>query len=139
MAIEYGIPITTTMKLDDVRRLLRNSPAAGQGINDWSILEPSQVGKSIIFDALHFTPTVEISAHIDKFDPDVGEDNIARLMDFVLRSVEGDAALLYNWEVPLAVRKNHQVVLNKNSDFWTKERLQSISAPFSLAGLANVE
>jgi hypothetical protein len=147
MTIEYKVAIATKRTPADMcRRLEVGSPLnaarggfSGPGINDADVLNQSDVGASTMLETHGFKPTVAVLMHVDKFNVEVGERTVADVLDFILTFVPDDAALVYNHELVLAVRKDKVLTLSETSDFWTPSHLQRIKMPYRMGVLGNLE
>lgn len=131
MAIEY------TLKVDSessVERLAQDvSSELGVGIRRestqlWSfedsfvfvtIFGPSERGSRIVFEEYGVHPTVCVGFRLDKFELQRAEDVLVTLTLAVLRSVSGDAILLYNGELPVLRRQAGVVSLNRGFEAWS--------------------
>ena len=101
------------------------------GINDVDVLEEERLGKSLVFDAFGFLPTLMAIFRLDKEDEQgEGENMVAEALNNLLAWIWGDAVLLLNNEVVVALRKDGVLTLNTSSSFWVPRRFARISFPY---------
>jgi hypothetical protein len=104
-----------------------------------SIRKPSDLTLEVIEDEFDFVPYVQVRFRLDgNGDTDTARMRIARACVTLLRFGAGDAVLLFNGERVVLLRKNGQLVLNRDLGFWTDERLALVTLPYRLDSIPHI-
>jgi hypothetical protein len=127
MSIEYTLYISNNLSMDEVDKILQKST---KDIVTY-IGKPNNMRISIIEDELNFTSNVFIKFVLGKFNKlQEGKKNVLRATLDMLKSVDGDLALLFNGEEVLLIRSKGVLVLNSNPDLWTDSDIVTIDVPY---------
>lgn len=145
MAIEYEFRSAADLDPDRATKLVAACPGversehglSAPGINDITVVKESALGRRLIREGLGFESNVRIVIHVSKEDPEVGEDEVARLLEQLLPQLPGDLALLLNNEKVVALRKGGKVLLNRDLQFW-RDRRAFVSATAFLESIPDL-
>ena len=85
---------------------------------------------------LGINPTVAIDFRLQKWH--IAQEEIMNATNRLLERTNWDIALVHGDSVVILVRKERNLILNKNSGFWTPERIAMISLPFEFQEMANL-
>lgn len=88
---------------------------------------------------LDILPSVELIFTLDK-RKDI-EGIHSEILDLTLKFAKEfgwDFALLLSCDEPVLIRKSGSLLLQENHEFWTSERLKTISAPYTFKELKNM-
>lgn len=146
MALEYMLRIATNLEPEKVLDFfasileLKKEPdyLSGSGLIIYASPE-SELGRSIINDEFHFTPTVRVTFRLDKFDDmEIGKIKFLRGTLELLRQAPGDAVLLFNNEDVILQRTGGRLILNDKSSFWTPEHLSEVKLSYEMRSIASL-
>jgi hypothetical protein len=151
MAIDYYLHLGTPLaaaevvgELQDFAQTLSDRPVTpelllGEGIatkrGTWIHATDTKVPSwSVMPEDFGFTPTVTVSFRQDKFTDTLAQtDDMIRLTSYLLDHVPGDAALHFEFEYIMLLRRDGELSLNERSDIWSPQRLAMVRQSYQRA------
>lgn len=86
-------------------------------------LEECPIGREIRLESSDIDSKISLSAIIGRSDDDTP---YGKLFLYLLDHLSGDALINYNGERPLLLRKNGSILLEQDSDYFTREPFRSL-------------
>ncbi|MFI1565565.1 SitI3 family protein [Streptomyces sp. NPDC020490] len=150
MAIEYDLDCATDLSANEVAAHLEEV-GKETGVLDASVTaerlvegaatrrgtwitvvtpRPPQPWHPIVID-LGFAPTVDVAFRMDKgVEVSDQQDDMIRLVAPLLRRVDGDAVLHFQFEQVWLLRRNGELSLSEEDDLWRPGRLSLMTQPY---------
>jgi hypothetical protein len=155
MALEYALPIKSHKDPGALLALITNSlrpeekapgreqPVLGNTyVTRYYNVDVNPVSDSYreyLQEELDIQVDQRVFFRLDKFsDLEAARLSLLRVTSLVLAVVGGDAALLFNGELVLLLRRRGKLALNRDTDFWTPERLSALRLKYEMAPLAMI-
>jgi|GEM_PF-6933180 len=156
MSLFYTLYVATERSLDDVLQtivtyaendtIIENREASASVLradNDFFeiyVSKTSSLKRDILEESLNISPDVNIRFDMYSIDTEVDAEidhhhqkRKAAFLQTAIKWLEhqqGDAALLFNGEIVIFLRKDGQLILNSAIDFWKPYYLNMLSLPY---------
>ena len=128
MSLDLNLHICTNKEIEEIQNLVISTKKLqnqnGMLIGDKMLLKITSVhdiGKELINDIYNFKPTLNFNIRL--ISTDFLIDNVYNIVSFFfyfLNNFEGDYILDSNGNIVLLIRKNNQIILNKEYKLWDK-------------------
>ncbi len=134
--MRVGLPfVTGERRLEGHRTFLRTE---GEGLR----IETVPAGDpELIGEIFGFRPTASVlleQARGDEPGFSEGSLNTVRAVDWLIRNVDGDALLLANFDIPVLLRRDGRIWLDRNEEFWSGRELELLTFPYDWKELPKI-
>ena len=150
MALEYDLFIGEGPKAEDLVEVLLRVPGfavsgkgfSGPGVSAW-VFETDALGSDIMREGFDLDIRRQIAFRVDlsAYNEAEGYEGVKTIVTTSLHVLEQgffDAALLFNGESPVLLRRSGKLILNKSKGFWRPCMLSLIKTPYTLEDLPNL-
>jgi hypothetical protein len=130
MAVEYAIPIDTTVPLDNIKCSIEEFcglveiPPHGRAITlisegTWCyLMMEDELGRELISERYGFIPTIHARIRMDPFKVELGVQKLVDVVGTLLTALPGNLVVLENDELPLLLRKEGSITIDQRDPYW---------------------